>query len=77
MKAFRTIHVFSLVAYLATTIHGLLSGTDSSLPAVEIMYAGTFLSVIFLMAYWKLARRMKNLPAKGKAKIAALEGKPR
>ncbi len=76
MKAFRTIHVFSLVAYLATTIHGLLSGTDSSLPAVEIMYAGSFLSVIFLTAYWLLARRMKNRPAQGKGKIAAPELKP-
>lgn len=65
-KAFRTIHVFSLVAYLATTIHGLLSGTDSSLPAVKAMYAGTFLSVIFMMVYWIILLRTKK-----KNKIAA------
>ncbi len=65
MKAFRAIHVFSLVAYLGTTIHGLLSGTDSSLPAVQIMYAGTFLSVVFMTAYWLFALRLKK-----KAKVA-------
>lgn len=60
MKAFRTIHVFSLVAYLATTVHGLLSGTDASLPAVQIMYLGTFLSIVFMMAYWLLMMRSKK-----------------
>jgi predicted ferric reductase len=59
-KAFRTIHVFSLVAFLATAIHGQLSGTDASLPAVQAMYAGTFLSVVFLTAYWLITLRMKK-----------------
>ncbi len=59
-KAFRTIHVFSLVAYLATTIHGLLSGTDASLPAVQAMYAGTFLSIVFMMSYWLVMLRTKK-----------------
>ncbi len=59
-KAFHTIHVFSLVAFLATAIHGLLSGTDASLPAVEAMYAGTLLSIIFMTSYWLVMLRMKK-----------------
>ncbi len=68
LKAFRTIHVFSLVAYLATTIHGLLAGTDASLPAVEAMYAGTFLSIVFLMFYWLVMLRARK---KGKMSVRA------
>ena len=52
MQAFRSIHVLSLVAYLGVTLHGLLSGTDTSLISVLGLYAGTFLVVVFLLAYW-------------------------
>jgi methionine sulfoxide reductase heme-binding subunit len=52
MKAFRAIHGLSLVAYLGVTLHGLFAGTDSSLNSVLGMYAGTFLVVVFLGAYW-------------------------
>ncbi|HMN62999.1 MAG TPA: hypothetical protein PJ988_21710, partial [Anaerolinea sp.] len=67
MKAFRAIHVLSLLSYLGVTLHSFLSGTDSSLPTVIGMYAGTFLVVIFLTAYWLLTlgarRRAKAAPA--------------
>jgi predicted ferric reductase len=56
MKAFRVIHVLSLVAYLAAVAHAFVSGTDSALPAVQIMYAGTFLVVVFLTVYWLVVR---------------------
>lgn len=52
MKTFRTIHALSLVAYLGATLHGFFAGTDSALPATQIMYAGTFLVVVFLISYW-------------------------
>ena len=52
MKAFRTIHTLSLVAYLGSTIHGLMAGTDASLFFVQAMYAGTLLVTVFLMSYW-------------------------
>jgi len=51
-KAFRAIHVFSLVSYLGTTLHGLFAGTDSALPITMLLYAGTFLVVVFLTVYW-------------------------
>jgi predicted ferric reductase len=58
-KAFRYIHYSSLVAYLFAVLHGLFAGTDSSLPAMLVMYAATFLAVVFLTAYWVVAGRMK------------------
>ncbi len=63
MKAFRAIHVFSLLGYLGVTVHGFFSGTDSSLLATQLMYAGTFLVVVFLTGYWFLARAPKKKPA--------------
>jgi predicted ferric reductase len=52
MKAFRLIHTLSLVAYLAALSHAFMAGTDSSLVATQIMYAGTFLVIVFLTVYW-------------------------
>ena len=51
-RAFRSIHLLSLFGYLGATLHGLLSGTDSALPMTKILYAGTFLVVIFFTVYW-------------------------
>jgi predicted ferric reductase len=50
--AFRLIHVLSLVGYLGVTLHGLFAGTDSSLPAMQLIYEGTGLVVIFLTIFW-------------------------
>ena len=55
-KAFRSIHLLSLVAYLGATLHGLFAGTDSALPITNFLYAGTFLVVIFFTVYWLIMR---------------------
>jgi len=55
-QAFRSIHLLSLVGYLGATLHGLFAGTDSALPIARILYAGTFLTVIFFAAYWLIMR---------------------
>ena len=60
MKAFRAIHVLSLVSYLGVAVHGLMSGTDSSLPAVVILYAGTFFATVFLLCYWLITLLQKK-----------------
>jgi len=52
MKTFRYIHYSSLLAYLGATAHSFFSGTDSSLTLAWLMYAGTFLVVVFLTVYW-------------------------
>lgn len=63
MKAFRAIHVSSLVAYLGATLHSLFSGTDTALLPARIMYFGSFLVVVFLLVYWLIARpRQKPAP---------------
>jgi predicted ferric reductase len=64
-KAFRTIHLLSLLAFLGAALHGLFAGTDSVLPAMQLLYAGTFSSVIFFSVYWlvDLALRKNRLPS--------------
>jgi sulfoxide reductase heme-binding subunit YedZ len=64
MKAFRTIHVLSLVAYLGATMHGFFSGTESSLPVTVLMYFGTFLVIVFLTFHWLLMRLLNAAPSK-------------
>ena len=55
-RAFRAIHLFSLLGYLGTTLHGLFAGTNSALPITMLLYAGTFLIVLFLTLYWLIMR---------------------
>ena len=52
MKAFRVIHVLSLLGYLGVTAHGYFAGTDTPLLATQLMYSGTFLITVFLTSYW-------------------------
>ena len=59
-KAFRSIHVLSILSYLGTTLHGLFAGTDSALPITMLIYAGTFLCVVFLTVYWLIIRTFKK-----------------
>jgi predicted ferric reductase len=61
MKAFRTIHVFSLVSYFAITLHSFMSGSDSSLPSVMVLYVVTFLITMFLIVYWLIMAAQKKL----------------
>jgi predicted ferric reductase len=62
-KSFRSIHTLSLLGFLGAAFHGLLSGTDSPLPMMKIMYAGTLFSVIFLSTYWLADKYLKRQPA--------------
>ena len=62
VKAFRAIHVVSLLGYLGATLHGLFAGTDSSLPITMVIYAGTFLVIIFLTVHWLFMRRPEKEP---------------
>ena len=51
MEMFRKIHYLSLVGYVGATLHGLYAGTDSVLPIANLLYKGTFLITLFLIAY--------------------------
>lgn len=70
MKAFRAIHLLSLLGYLGAALHGLYAGTDSALPTVQWMYAGTFLTIVFLLTYWLVEQAMRKLPARRSLKAA-------
>lgn len=59
-RAFRSIHTLSLIGYLGATLHGLFAGTDSALPITKLIYAGTFLVVVFLTAYWLVMRALSK-----------------
>jgi len=59
-KVFRSIHLLSILSYLGTTLHGLFAGTDSALPITMLIYAWTFLVVVFLTAYWLIMRTFKK-----------------
>lgn len=61
MKAFRYIHYSSLAAYFGAVIHAFMSGTDSSLPIVQLIYLSTVAVIIFLTVYW-LVRAWMNRP---------------
>jgi sulfoxide reductase heme-binding subunit YedZ len=67
VKTFRSIHVLSLLGYLGVTLHGIYAGTDSPLIAMQLLYKGTALVVIFLTTYWLGQKYMQNREAKEKA----------
>lgn len=56
-RAFRLIHALSLLGFFGAAAHGLLSGTDSSLVVMKIIYAASSISVGFMFFYW-LAEKM-------------------
>ncbi len=61
--AFRTIHMLSLLAFVGAALHGMFAGTDTPLAIVKWMYAGSFLSVVFLTTYWMVLLGQKKLQA--------------
>ncbi len=66
MKSFRSIHILSLLGYLGVTLHGLYAGTDSPLVAMQFLYKGTALIVIFLTVYWLWLKYVQYLESKPK-----------
>jgi len=69
-KAFRAIHVLSLLSYVGVTLHGLYAGTDAALPAMKLLYEGTGLVVIFMTVYWLVMLAFKKAEARRKAPVA-------
>jgi sulfoxide reductase heme-binding subunit YedZ len=60
VQAFRVIHLLSLVAYIGATLHGIYAGTDSSLVTVQWLYKGSFLTVVFLTAFWLIMLTLRK-----------------
>lgn len=51
LKAWRTIHLTSLIGFAFALAHSLLLGSDSQLPAVAYMYRFALISVAALLGY--------------------------
>jgi len=64
MRAFRAIHVLSLLGYLGATLHGLYAGTDAALPAMQLVYQGTGLTVLFLTVFWLVLAALRKRAVK-------------
>jgi sulfoxide reductase heme-binding subunit YedZ len=73
-KAFRAIHVLSLLGYLGVTLHGLYAGTDSPLASMQLLYKGTALVVIFLTVYWLWLKYVQYLESNHKATLQTSPG---
>jgi predicted ferric reductase len=54
-RGWRAVHALSFGLYLLALLHGVLSGTDSGVPAVQWFYWATGASVLFLTLYRVLA----------------------
>ena len=59
-RAFRAIHVLSLLGYIGATLHGYFSGTDTALPSMQILYKISGLAVLFLTIYWLVLLGLRN-----------------
>ncbi len=70
-KRFKAIHTLSIVGYLGVVLHAFFAGSDSSLPAVQLIYLGSFLVIVFLTAYWIINGRQIKKEKEAKALAAA------
>lgn len=50
-KTWRALHYLTFLGYGLVLVHGLMSGSDSSLTPVKLMYLGTGATVLFLTYY--------------------------
>ncbi len=62
-RAWRLIHVLSFIVFALSLVHGIWSGTDSSVPLAQGMYWATGGSLIFLMLYRLVSIQFKTKKA--------------
>jgi sulfoxide reductase heme-binding subunit YedZ len=53
----RIIHYTSFFFYAVLTVHGLMAGTDSTSPAIRLLYVVSVLGTLFLINYRLLAAK--------------------
>ncbi len=59
-RAWRLLHYSSFLVWIMTTLHGLMSGTDSKLFLMQVMYTTAIASVSYLLLYRIAAAREKK-----------------
>jgi methionine sulfoxide reductase heme-binding subunit len=77
MNAFRAIHIASLFGYLGVTFHAFYAGTDTPLLAMQLLYRGTALVVIFFTVYWLVQKYQQKQAAREKTAAQAAAPTPR
>jgi predicted ferric reductase len=70
-RAFRVIHVLSLLGYIGVTLHGYFAGTDTALPTMQILYKVSGLAVLFLTIYWLALLGLRKLETRRQAALLA------
>ncbi len=50
-KRWRQLHYLTFAVYVAATVHGVMAGTDSGKPGMQLLYWGSGLLVLFLTNY--------------------------
>lgn len=50
-KRWRRLHYLTFSVFILATVHGLMAGTDSSKPGMQVLYLGSGLAVFFLTNY--------------------------
>lgn len=50
-KRWRRLHYLTFAVFILATVHGLMAGTDSSKPGMQVLYLGSGLAVFFLTNY--------------------------
>jgi predicted ferric reductase len=70
-RKFRIIHYVSLAGYIGVTLHGYYAGTDTALPAMQILYKVSGLAVLFFTVYWLVLLGLRKMEVKQKAGLAA------
>lgn len=55
-KRWRRLHYATFAVFILATVHGLMAGTDSSKPGMQVLYLGSGLAVFFLTNYRLLTR---------------------
>jgi predicted ferric reductase len=68
-RAFRVIHILSLLGYLGVTLHGYYAGTDTALPTMQILYKVSGLAVLFLTIYWLVLLGLRKVETRRQAAL--------
>jgi predicted ferric reductase len=50
-RAWRSVHFLTFVLYLSATAHGITAGSDTTAPWARLIYAGTSVAVLLMVAY--------------------------
>jgi predicted ferric reductase len=66
-RTWRLIHYFSFLTFALAVLHGIFAGTDSTVPAIQILYWATGAALLFLLVYRILVTRFA---AKKQARLA-------